>query len=69
LSGNAIYQVRVSVLKCYLILARSVVLFNFSGGLEKEPMDCKAGIQMTTLGSEFIVKSIFVLKSAATGRG
>jgi hypothetical protein len=45
------------------------VLFNFSGGLEilQEPMDCKAGTQMTTLESEFIVKSIFVLKFAATG--
>ena len=47
------------------------MLFNFSGGLEilQEPMDCQAGTQMTTLGIEFIVKSIFVLKFAATGRG
>lgn len=47
------------------------MLFNFSGGREilHEPMDCQAGTQMTTLGIEFIVKSIFVLKFAATGRG
>jgi hypothetical protein len=35
----------------------------------QEPMDCKAATQLMTLGSEFVVKNIFVLKSAATGRG
>jgi len=35
----------------------------------QEPMDCKAATQLMMLGSEFVVKNIFVLKSAATGRG
>jgi hypothetical protein len=42
--------------------------FRFLGRAEvtlQEPRDCKAWTQMMTLGSEFIVKSFFVLKSAA----
>jgi len=41
----------------------------WTGIILQEPMDCRAATQMMTLGSEFIVKNIFVLKSAATGQG